>query len=157
VDTSTPHILAELATAVSSLTPRRVLIAESDLNDPTMITPVPAGYGMDAQWDDDIHHTLHAMLTGERQGYYVDFGPLAVFAKVWTAAFLHNGTYSTFREKVHGRPVDRVHTPGYRFVAFLQDHDQVGNRAAGDRLSAITSPGLVRVGAVLLFTAPFTP
>jgi maltooligosyltrehalose trehalohydrolase len=157
VDTSTPHVLAELSTAVAELTPRRLLIAESDLNDPTMITPVPDGYGMDAQWDDDIHHALHAMLTGERQGYYVDFGPLAGFAKVWTAAFLHDGTYSTFRERVHGRPVDRVHTPGYRFVAFLQDHDQVGNRAAGDRLAAITSPGLLRVGAVLLLTSPFTP
>jgi maltooligosyltrehalose trehalohydrolase len=161
VDTSTPHLLAEMSTSVAALSAQLgrplSLIAESDLNDPTMVAPVPDGYGMDAQWDDDIHHTLHAMLTGERHGYYVDFGSLAVFAKVWTSAFLHDGTYSTFRERVHGRPVDRVHTPGYRFVAFLQDHDQVGNRADGDRLPEITSPGLLRVGAVLLLTSPFTP
>jgi maltooligosyltrehalose trehalohydrolase len=162
VDTSTPHLLAELSSAVSALS-RRLgrplsLIAESDLNDPVMITPLAAhGLGMDAQWDDDIHHALHAMLTGERQGYYVDFGSLEVFTKVWTSAFLHDGTYSTFRGRVHGRPVDRSHTPGYRFVGCLQNHDQVGNRAAGDRLSKIASAGLLRVGAVLLFTSPFTP
>jgi maltooligosyltrehalose trehalohydrolase len=162
VDTSVPHLLAELSTTVSALSADLgrplTLIAESDLNDPVMITPVASGgYGMDAQWDDDVHHALHAMLTGERQGYYVDFGSLAVFAKVWTSAFEHDGSYSTFREKVHGHPVDRDHTPGYRFVAFLQDHDQVGNRAAGDRLPALTSRGLLEVGAVLLLTAPFTP
>jgi maltooligosyltrehalose trehalohydrolase len=162
VDTSVPHLLAELSTTVSALSADLgrplTLIAESDLNDPVMITPVASGgYGMDAQWDDDVHHALHAMLTGERQGYYVDFGSLAVFAKVWTSAFEHDGSYSTFREKVHGHPVDRDHTPGYRFVAFLQDHDQVGNRAAGDRLPALTSRGLLEVGVVLLLTAPFTP
>jgi maltooligosyltrehalose trehalohydrolase len=162
VDTSTPHLLAELSSAVSALSGRLgrplSLIAESDLNDPVMITPLAAhGLGMDAQWDDDIHHALHAMLTGERQGYYVDFGSLEVFTKVWTSAFLHDGTYSTFRGRVHGRPVDRSHTPGYRFVGCLQNHDQVGNRAAGDRLSKIASAGLLRVGAVLLFTSPFTP
>jgi maltooligosyltrehalose trehalohydrolase len=162
VDTSTPHVLAELSSAVSALSAGLgrplPLIAESDLNDPVMITPLAAhGLGMDAQWDDDIHHALHAMLTGERQGYYVDFGSLEVFAKVWTSAFLHDGTYSTFRGRVHGRPVDREHTPGYRFVGCLQNHDQVGNRAAGDRLPEIASAGLLRVGAVLLFTSPFTP
>ena len=162
VDTSTPHLLAELSTSVSALADQLgrplPLIAESDLNDPAMITPVASGgYGMDAQWDDDVHHALHALLTGELQGYYCDFGSLAVFAKVWTSAFRHDGTYSAFREQVHGRPVDREHTPGYRFVAFLQNHDQVGNRAAGERLDRLTSPGLVRVGAVLLLTSPFTP
>ena len=161
VDTSTPHLLAELSAAVAALSAalgrNLSLIAESDLNDPVMTTPRPAGYGMDAQWDDDIHHALHAMLTGERQGYYSDFGSLAVFAKVWTSAFLHDGTYSTFRGRPHGRPVDRVHTPGYRFVGCLQNHDQVGNRAAGERLPELTSAGLLQVGAVLLLTSPFTP
>jgi maltooligosyltrehalose trehalohydrolase len=133
------------------------LIAESDLNDPVMITPRPAGYGLDAQWDDDVHHALHALLTGERQGYYCDFGSLGVFAKVWTSAFLHDGRYSGFRGRPHGRPVDRVHTPGYRFVGCLQNHDQVGNRAAGERLPELTSEGLLQVGAVLLLTSPFTP
>jgi maltooligosyltrehalose trehalohydrolase len=76
---------------------------------------------------------------------------------VWQEAFFHNGTYSTFRGRRHGRPVDRATTPGYRFIAYLQDHDQIGNRAAGDRLTATLSPALLRVAAVLLFTSPFTP
>ncbi len=161
-DSSTPHLLTELSAEVSALAGLLgrplTLIAESDLNDPVMITPRAAGgYGLDAQWDDDIHHALHALLTGERHGYYCDFGSLAVLAKVWTSAFLHDGGYSSFRRGRHGRPVDRVHTPAYRFLAFLQNHDQVGNRAAGDRLPEVTSPGLLRVGAVLLLTSPFTP
>ena len=129
------------------------LIAESDLNDPVMIDPQPQGYGLDAQWDDDVHHALHSALSGETQGYYVDFGPLAVLQKVLTRAFFHDGTYSSFRGRNHGRPVDRSTTPGWRFVVTLQNHDQVGNRAVGDRLPEITTPGLLRVGAVLLLTA----
>jgi maltooligosyltrehalose trehalohydrolase len=160
-DSSPTHILAELATRVGELS-RELgrhlpLIAESDLNDPVMIDPPPQGYGLDAQWDDDVHHALHAALTGERQGYYCDFGSLAVLQKVLTSAFLHDGSYSTFRGKVHGRPVDREHTRGHRFVIALQNHDQVGNRAVGERLPELTTPGLLRVGAVLLLTAPFTP
>jgi maltooligosyltrehalose trehalohydrolase len=162
VDSSTPHVLAELADEVGALSGQLgrplTLIAESDLNDPVMITPRSAGgYGLDAQWDDDVHHALHALLTGERQGYYADFGSLPVLAKVLTSAFWYDGTYSTFRGRVHGRPVDRAHTPGYRFVASLQNHDQVGNRAGGDRLRELTSPGLLRIGAMLLLTSPFTP
>jgi maltooligosyltrehalose trehalohydrolase len=162
VDHSTPHLLAELSAEVETLSARLgrplPLIAESDLNDAVMIEPrAEGGYGLTAQWDDDVHHALHAMLTGERQGYYVDFGSLAVFAKVVQAAFLHDGTYSTFREKVHGRPVDRERIPGYRFVVCLQNHDQVGNRAQGERLTELASPELLRVGAVLLFSLPFTP
>lgn len=162
VDSSTPHLLEQLATEVDALSARLgrplTLIAESDLNDPAMITDRAAGgYGLDAQWDDDVHHALHALLTGERQGYYCDFGSLPVLAKVLTSAFLHDGTYSTFRGREHGRPVDRERTPGYRFVVCLQDHDQVGNRAVGDRLSEIASAGMLRVGAVLLLTSPYTP
>jgi maltooligosyltrehalose trehalohydrolase len=161
-DDSRTHILAALSERVDLLSARLgrplVLIAESDLNDPVMITPrAEDGYGLDAQWDDDVHHALHALLTGERQAYYVDFGSLAVLAKVLTSAFLHDGTFSTFRGRVHGKPVDRRSMRGYRFVVCLQNHDQVGNRAAGDRLSELTSPGLLKVGAVLLLTSPFTP
>jgi maltooligosyltrehalose trehalohydrolase len=160
-DTSPTHVLAELSAEVDALaeTVGRPLnlIAESDLNDPVMITPRPEGYGLTAQWDDDVHHALHALLTGERQGYYCDFGALSVLAKVLTSAFLHDGTYSTFRGRVHGKPVDRARTPGYRFVVCLQNHDQVGNRAVGDRLPELTSRGLLAVGAVLLLTSPFTP
>jgi maltooligosyltrehalose trehalohydrolase len=157
-DTSPTHVLAELSERVAKLDRKRHLIAESDLNDPVVITPVAdGGWGMDAQWDDDVHHALHALLTGERQGYYCDFGSLPVLAKVLTAAFLHDGGYSTFRGRDHGRPVDRERTPGWRFVVALQNHDQVGNRAAGERLPELSSPGLVRVGAVLLLTGPFVP
>jgi maltooligosyltrehalose trehalohydrolase len=160
-DTSPTHVLAELSAEVDALSESLgrtlTLIAESDLNDPVMITPRPGGYGLAAQWDDDVHHALHALLTGERQAYYCDFGSLPCLAKVLTCAFFHDGTYSTFRGRVHGRPVDRAQVPGYRFVVCMQNHDQVGNRAVGDRLPELTTPGLLRVGAVLLLTAPFTP
>lgn len=161
-DSSEPHILAEMAADVDALCAHLgrplVLIAESDLNDPVMIDSRTAGgFGLDAQWDDDVHHQLHALLTGERQGYYADFGTLPGLAKTWTSAFFHDGTYSQFRQRPHGAPVDRVATPGYRFVVCLQNHDQIGNRAIGDRLSALVSPGLLRVGATLLLTSPFTP
>jgi maltooligosyltrehalose trehalohydrolase len=161
-DDSPTHILAELSSEVATLAAELgrplSLVAESDLNDPKMITPVEqGGYGMTAQWDDDVHHALHALLTGERQGYYCDFGSLSVLAKTFTRAFLHDGTYSTFRDREHGAPVDVARHPGRQFVVCLQNHDQVGNRAVGDRLPELTAPELVRVGAVLLLTAPFTP
>jgi maltooligosyltrehalose trehalohydrolase len=160
-DTAATHVLAELAAEVDALAldvgRPLTLIAESDLNDPVMITPRPQGHGLAAQWDDDVHHALHALLTGERQGYYVDFGSLSCLAKVLTSAFFHDGTHSTFRGRQHGKPVDRARIPGNRFVVCLQNHDQVGNRAVGDRLPELTSPGLLRVGAVLLLTSPFTP
>jgi maltooligosyltrehalose trehalohydrolase len=161
-DESPTHILAAMSAETDQLAATLArplsLIAESDLNDPIMITPrEQGGYGLTAQWDDDVHHALHALLTGERQGYYCDFGALSVLAKVLTSAFLHDGTYSTFRGRVHGKPVDRARTPGYRFVVCLQNHDQVGNRAVGDRLPELTSRGLLAVGAVLLLTSPFTP
>jgi maltooligosyltrehalose trehalohydrolase len=161
-DSSAIHILAELAGEVDRLSAELgrplSLIAESDLNDPTMITPTEAGgYGMTGQWDDDVHHVWHAMLSGERGGYYADFGSLPSLAKVLTRAFFHDGTYSSFRGRTHGKPVDTASTPGWRFVVFLQDHDQVGNRAAGDRLPEIVPAGLLKVGAVLMLTSPFTP
>jgi maltooligosyltrehalose trehalohydrolase len=161
-DDSPTHILAELAAATETLSAMvdrpLTLIAESDLNDPVMITPrALGGYGLAAQWDDDVHHALHSMLTGETQGYYCDFGPLHVFAKVYTKAFLHDGTYSSFRGREHGRPIDPAQHLGWQFVVCLQNHDQVGNRAVGDRLPELTTPELVRVGAVLLLTGPFTP
>ena len=161
-DSSPVHVLTELAERVDALHTRvgrpLTLIAESDLNDPVMITPREAGgHGLQAQWDDDVHHALHALLTGERQAYYCDFGPLAVLEKVFTRAFLHDGTYSTFRGREHGRPIDPSRTRGRQFVVALQNHDQVGNRAVGDRLGELTSAGRLRVGAVLLLTSPFTP
>ncbi|MDF2092900.1 malto-oligosyltrehalose trehalohydrolase [Knoellia sp. 3-2P3] len=171
-DDSDRHVLAQLADEVKALEHRLgrplTLIAESDLNDPAMVTPTSeGGRGMDAQWDDDVHHALHVSLTGERQGYYADFGgfspplpdggPLTVLAKTLTQVFLHDGRYSSFRESEWGAPVDRAAVDGRRFLAYLQTHDQVGNRAVGDRISAITSPGQQAVGAALYLTAPYTP
>jgi maltooligosyltrehalose trehalohydrolase len=161
------HILEELAVAAGTFATAAgrpvVLVAESDLNNPRLIASREAGgYGLTAQWDDDFHHAVHALLTGERQGYYADFGTVAGLAKVLTGAYLHDGTWSTFRERSHGRPVDRLTTPGYRFVVFDANHDQVGNRATGDRLPATLAghphrDGLLRVAAGLVLTSPFTP
>jgi maltooligosyltrehalose trehalohydrolase len=156
------HILEELTVAVDGLraaTGRELfVVAESDLGDPRLVTAREAGgYGLDAQWNDDFHHALHAALTGERQGYYCDFGSMEALAKTLRGAFFHDGTWSTFRGRSHGRPVDRLRTPGHRFAGFLQNHDQVGNRATGDRISATLSPGLLKVGAGLLLASPFTP
>jgi maltooligosyltrehalose trehalohydrolase len=162
VDHTAIHLLEQLAIEVESLSAHLgrplSLIAESDLNDPKLITPREAGgYGLQAQWDDDVHHALHALLTGERQGYYDDFGSLECLETVLEGAFFHAGTWSSFRGRRHGRPVNRQVIPAHRFVAYLQNHDQIGNRAIGDRLSATLSPGLLKVGATLLFTSPFTP
>ncbi|MFI7553429.1 malto-oligosyltrehalose trehalohydrolase [Micromonospora sediminimaris] len=160
-DTRAVHLLEEITVEVESLSTHLgrplSLIAESDLNDPRLITPREAGgHGLHAQWNDDAHHALHTLLTGERQGYYGDFGTMECLVEVLTGGFFHTGTWSSFRSRQHGRPVD-PRTPGHRFVAYLQNHDQIGNRAVGDRLSASLSPALLRVGATLLMTAPFTP
>ncbi|MET8277777.1 malto-oligosyltrehalose trehalohydrolase [Micromonospora sp. NPDC005174] len=160
-DTRAVPLLEELAVSVESLSTHLgrplSLIAESDLNDPRLITPREAGgFGLHAQWNDDAHHALHTLLTGERQGYYGDFGSLETLSDVLTGGFFHAGTWSSFRNRHHGRPLDS-RVPGHRLVAYLQNHDQIGNRATGDRISASLSSALVRVGAMLLLTAPFTP
>ncbi|HYH26125.1 MAG TPA: malto-oligosyltrehalose trehalohydrolase, partial [Blastococcus sp.] len=136
------------------------LIAESDLNDPRLVTERAAGgSGLSAQWSDDFHHALHSTLTGEGQGYYRDFAEagLGGLAKTLTGAFLHDGAWSSFRRRSHGRPVDTARLPGWKFLGYLQDHDQIGNRAIGDRVSASLSPGLLAVGATMVLTSPFTP
>ena len=160
-------LLEELAAAVDSLAAANgrsiVLVAESDLNNPRLITSREAGgYGLTAQWNDDFHHTIHALVTGERQGYYADFGAVAGVAKTLTRAYFHDGTWSSFRGRTHGRQVEVQRTPAYRFVGFLQDHDQVGNRATGDRMPVTlagrpNAEGLLRVASGLVLTAPFTP
>jgi maltooligosyltrehalose trehalohydrolase len=164
VDGSALHVLEELAVEVEALSAhvRRplTLIAESDLNDPRLVTAREAGgYGLDAQWDDDVHHALHAVLTGESQGYYADFATagLDALARTLRHAFFHADTWSEFRGRHHGRPVDTWRIPGHRFIVYLQDHDQIGNRATGDRLSATLPPGLQACGAALLFCSPYTP
>jgi len=163
-DTRALTFLEELSTAVDALAVELGrplgLIAESDLCDPRTTTPRPAGgLGLHAQWNDDFHHALHTALTGESQGYYADFAraPLAALAKTVTSAFFHNGTWSSFRGRTHGRPVDVTRSPAHRFVGYAQTHDQIGNRALGDRLAASLSPGLQACAAALVLTGPFTP
>ena len=161
-DTRAVHLLEQLAIEVAALSAHvgrpLSLIAESDLNDPTLITSREAhGYGLDAQWSDDFHHALHVALTGETTGYYSDFAGLDVLAKVMTHGFFHDGTRSSFRGRHHGRPIDWLTVPTSRLVTFAQDHDQIGNRATGDRLSATLSPDRLAVGAVLTLLTPFTP
>ena len=158
------HLLEQMTVEVEALSTHLgrplSLIAESDLNDARMVTSRDGGgYGLHAQWADDVHHSLHVALTGEDQGYYADFATagLTGLAHVLTRAFLHEGTWSSFRGRNHGAPVDTRRIPGHRFVTYLQDHDQVGNRAEGDRHAATLTPGLVACGAALLFCSPFTP
>jgi maltooligosyltrehalose trehalohydrolase len=161
-DTSDVHVLEEMSDAIDALSVhlRRplTLIAESDLNDPVVITPREAGgYGIHAQWSDDFHHAVHVALTGETSGYYADFERLDALAKVLTDGFFHDGTWSSFRDRDHGVALDRGRTHAWRLVVSTQNHDQIGNRAAGDRLSASLSTDRLAVGAMLLLTSPFTP
>ncbi|HEX9969988.1 MAG TPA: malto-oligosyltrehalose trehalohydrolase, partial [Acidimicrobiales bacterium] len=132
VDTSATHLLEEMAVAVERLAAEQgrplFLIAESDLNDPRVVRRREVGgYGIDAQWSDDFHHALHAVLTGERDGYYADFGSLGQLAKSLRQAYVYDGGYSPHRRRRHGRSPAGL--PPTRFLGYLQNHDQVGNRA----------------------------
>ena len=161
------HILAELSDAVAALSAEigrpLSLVAEADLNDVGVITPTdeqpPAkipSLGMTAQWADDVHHALHARLTGETQGYYGDFAEAGAWAKAYGRAFLHNGTWSTFRERNWGAPVPE-NTDPRKFVVFGSDHDQVGNRAVGDRPSTSLNDATLAATAALVLLSPYTP
>jgi maltooligosyltrehalose trehalohydrolase len=155
LDFSARPFLAELAEAVggyASRTGRKIhLIPESDLNDVRPVLPPElGGYGMDAQWSDDFHHALHTLLTGEQNGYYADFGRIEDLAKAYREGFVYSGQYSVHRRRRHGN--SSLPLPAKRFVVFAQNHDQVGNRMLGDRLSRLISfEGLkLAAGAVLL-------
>ncbi|WP_157249854.1 malto-oligosyltrehalose trehalohydrolase [Nonomuraea typhae] len=155
-DRRATHLLAELSAEVDALACALgrplSLIAESDLNDPRMVTPLEAGgLGMTAQWNDDLHHALHYAVSGESHGYYADFAKLSALSKALTSAFVHDGGYSAFRGRSHGGSARGV--PGHRFVCCLQNHDQIGNRPRGDRLPLTA----LKLGAGLLLTSPFTP
>jgi maltooligosyltrehalose trehalohydrolase len=159
-DASAIHVLEQLAEEVDALAASLgrplALIAESDLNDPRLVRSRDAGgYGLDAQWSDDFHHALHTVLSGERDGYYADFGSLADLAAALERAFVYVGQHSAHRGRRHGRSPGGI--PGHRFVAFLQNHDQVGNRALGERSSHLLTPGQLKVGATILLTSPFVP
>lgn len=133
------------------------LIAEVDLNAPRFILPHDrGGYGMDAQWADDFHHCLHVLLTGERRGYYEDYtGKLEQFAKVWREGYAFTGEYSPFRKARHGQPTEG--TSLKQFVVCAQNHDQVGNRMLGDRLSNLVDFESLKLAAACVLLSPFTP
>ncbi|MFL6154718.1 MAG: malto-oligosyltrehalose trehalohydrolase, partial [Marmoricola sp.] len=161
-DRSPVHLLEELAVEVDALSAHQnrplTLIAESDLNDPKLITSRHgAGYGLHAQWSDDFHHAVHANLTGEAGGYYADFATPQALVKVLNDGFFHDGTYSSFREQAHGRRIDTEHTEAWRLVVCTQNHDQIGNRARGDRVTETLTEDQLACAALLLLTSPFTP
>ncbi|PID96944.1 MAG: malto-oligosyltrehalose trehalohydrolase [Actinomycetales bacterium] len=161
-DDSARHVLVELSEEVAGLSGELgrplALVAESDLNDPRVVTPVAdGGLGMTAQWDDDVHHALHVALTGETQGYYADFAEAGALAKTLTDAFFHDGRWSSFRGTQWGAPVDRTVIDGRRFVVALQTHDQVGNRAVGDRIHDQLSAAQHASGATLCLLSAYTP
>lgn len=133
-----------------------VLIPESDLNDPRLLwSRERGGFALDAQWSDDFHHALHSVLTGERDGYYSDFGTLNDLARALRQAFVYDGRFSRHRHRRHGRFPEGL--DGHRFLGYLQNHDQVGNRALGERISQLVSPGKLKIGAALVLTSPFVP
>jgi maltooligosyltrehalose trehalohydrolase len=159
-DQSAVHFLEELREETAALSRELgrplVLVAESDLNDPRVVQdPAAGGYGIDAQWSDDFHHALHAALTGERDGYYAQYRGLGDVAKAVQKVFVHDGRYSAFRGRRHGRPVGDI--PRHRFLAYLQNHDQVGNRAQGERSGQLLSPPILKAAAALVLLSPFVP
>jgi maltooligosyltrehalose trehalohydrolase len=160
LDTSAVHILEELDDEVHELSTQLgrhlFLIAESDLNNPRVVQSREiGGYGMDAQWNDDFHHALHVALTGERAGYYADFGGLGDVPQILRHAFLYDGRCSKYRGRRHGRPVAGL--SGHKFLGYMQNHDQIGNRARGDRITHLVSTDRARLGAALMLVSPFVP
>jgi maltooligosyltrehalose trehalohydrolase len=159
-DFSAHHILQAIAETVRFAARGRdypaYVIAESDLNDPRLVrAPEQCGYGLDAHWSDDFHHAVHAYLTGESQGYYEDFGDADLFPKLLEETFIFDGRYSRHRGRSHGAPAGKL--SGDHFVVCIQNHDQVGNRARGERLGHLISPAAKRLAASLLLLAPHLP
>jgi len=160
LDQSALHFLEELAREVKTLEAHEgrhfALIAESDLNDPRIVQTWDAGgYGINAQWLDDFRHAHHTVLTGERNGFHADFGQMADLAQSLRHGYVYCGRYSKYRGRKHGRP--SVNLSGSRFVGFLENHDQVGNRAKGERAAELMSPQRFKVAMAVLFSAPFVP
>jgi maltooligosyltrehalose trehalohydrolase len=161
-DTRATHILEELAIeaeVLSAFVGRPLsLVAESDLNDPRLITSREGGgYGLAGQWSDDFHHALYVSLTGDTSGYYADFDSLSSLGKVFEAGFFHDGTRSSFRGRSHGHPIDTLRTLTWRLVVCWDNHDQIGNRATGERLAAKLTPAQQAIAAVVTLLSPFTP
>jgi maltooligosyltrehalose trehalohydrolase len=166
LDFSARPMLAELAAAVADLRSRQgrqiFLIAESDLNDPRLVTPpASGGYGLDAQWSDDFHHALHSLVTGESDGYYADFAaadPARRFhylSRAFRDGFVYAGDYSPHRRRRHGAPAGAIRAE--QLVVCAQNHDQVGNRMLGERLAALAPFPALKLAAGTLLLAPFVP
>ncbi len=159
-DMSATHICEELGLRVDELAQALgrslFVIAESDLNDPRLVRPREVGgYGLDAQWSDDFHHALFALLTGESGGYYADFGRMADLARALRRGYAYDGRWSKYRGRTHGRELGSV--SGSRLVGYLEDHDQVGNRALGERTVALMGEDRAAVGIGLVLCGPFVP
>ena len=160
IDRGARHVLRELSLEVDSLEKSLgkslILIAESDLNDTKVINPYEkGGYGLEGQWVDDFHHSLHTILTGELEGYYKDYGSFAHLAKSLKQAFVYDGVYSKFRKRTVGNSPAEL--PPSKFVISIQNHDQVGNRMLGDRLSTIVSFEQLKLAAGIMLVSPFVP
>jgi maltooligosyltrehalose trehalohydrolase len=160
VDLGPVHIVEEIGEAVhaqgEALGRRTLVIAEIDANDPRWVRGRDVGgYGLDAHWSDDFHHAVHVALTGERTGYYADFADPGAVAKALGQRYVNDGRYSPHRRRKHGRPATDV--PADRFVVAVQNHDQTGNRARGERLAALVTPDALRLAAALLLLSPYVP
>jgi maltooligosyltrehalose trehalohydrolase len=159
-DASAKHFLKEMAERTAEFSERRgrkfLLIAESDGNDPRILRPKEVGgFGLDAQWLDDFHHSLLTLLTEERIGYYADYGQVAHFVKAVREGFVYSGEYSIHRRRRHGESsADR---PGRQFVVFARNHDQTGNRMLGERLSTLVSFDALKLAAGAVSLSPFIP
>jgi maltooligosyltrehalose trehalohydrolase len=150
------HILAEIKTMADRAGRPAHVIAESLLNDVRMVLPPERdGYDLDAEWNEDFHHALHAYLTGERHGKYVDFGPAKLLPQALERTFVLDGMYSHYRGRRWGASAGGL--PGDRFVVGIQNHDHVGNRARGERLAALVDPAAARLAASLMLLAPYLP
>ena len=160
IDRSAIHFMEQINAEVHALQAATgrpyLMIAESDLNDPRLVRSREAyGYGFDSQWSDDFHHALVTVLTGDRSGYYADFGELADLGKALSQAFVYDGEYSPSRDRIHGRPASGL--PGWHFCGFSQNHDQIGNRAKGERLLHLTDAPRAKIAAALTLLSPFLP
>jgi maltooligosyltrehalose trehalohydrolase len=160
IDLTAFHFLEEMSTRIAALSAEvgrpLVITVENDTNSPRLVHPIArGGYGLDAHWCDDFHHAVHATLTGETGGYYADYSPLASLAKALRQGYVYDGQYSNFRRRAQGRPPEGVKPS--QLVVCAQNHDQIGNRAFGERLGHLIDGGLLRAAPALTLLSPFTP
>lgn len=159
-DFSARHVLAEMAERVAELSEQLgkplYVTAESDLNDARIVRPVDqGGFGLQAQWSDDFHHALHTLSTGERYGYYQDFGTCEDLATALRDRFIYSGKFSPFRRRRHGGTAADL--PSYQFIACAQNHDQIGNAKGSERLSKLVPFAALKLSAAVLITSPYVP